>query len=196
MGIVFDDDSPQEIGDFTVRGQKAGTLTSIDFSHFLQKNIAIAYINKKFRAPDTRINLEIAESSFKATVILLPFYIRQSDIEEAEILYHKAVEIFSKSNNSDDLTVEELLRKAIQKNPNMADAYEALGVVLSRYERFDEAIELMKQLKEINPEEVMAYSNLSLYYMKKGMIQEAEDEKAAADSSGVQESGQGKKDKN
>jgi tetratricopeptide (TPR) repeat protein len=51
----------------------------------------------------------------------------------------------------------------------------------------------MKQLKEINPDEVMAYSNLSLYYMKKGMIQEAEDEKAAATAAGFKKAAKERK---
>ena len=180
MGIVFDDKSPAVAGDFTVRGQKGGILTSIVYSPSLKKHIALAYINKKYRAPGTRMNLEVEGESYKSTTNLLPFYQLKSEIEEAEDLYYKAMDLFKDSSEEDDIKAEPILREAIRKNPKMADAYEALGVILSRHERFDEAIALMKQLKEINPDQVMAYSNLSLYYMKKGMITEAEDEKAAA----------------
>ena len=180
MGIVFDDNAPETPADFQVRGQKAGTLTSICFSEHLQKYIALAYVNRNFRNPGNRINLETEEGVYKAQVDYLPFYQRKSEIEEAKTLYHEAMELFSDTKQNQDHLVEPLLRDAIRKNPKMADAYETLGVLLSRHERFDEAIELMKKLKEINPDEVMAYSNLSLFYMKKGMIQEAEDEKAAA----------------
>ena len=195
MGIIYEDEVPELKGEFFVRGQKGGRITTTVYSPFLDKYISFAYVNKKFRAPDQRINLEIAESSLKSRVVLLPFYIRQSELNDAMDLYHQAVEVFSESNNSNDITVEKLLRKAILKNPNMADAYEALGVVLSRQERYDEAIELMKQLKQINPEEVMAYSNLSLYYMKKGMIQEAEDEKAAATAAGFKKAAKERKER-
>jgi len=180
MGIVFDGEAPKALGDFQVRGQKAGRITSICYSEHLKAPIGLAYVAKAFRTPGTRINLEAEEGVFKAKVVYLPFYQRKSEIEEAESLYHEALEIFSESHDDQDELVEPLLREAIRKNPKMADAYETLGVLLSRHERFDEAIELMKRLKEINPDEVMAYSNLSLFYMKKGMIQEAEDEKAAA----------------
>ena len=180
MGIVFDDCAPKEATEFSVRGQKAGRMTSICFSQSQEKVIALAYVNRNYRTPGNRINLETEEGSFKAQVVYLPFYQRKSEIEEAENLYHQALEVFSASGDDQDEIVEPMLKDAIRKNPKMADAYETLGVLLSRHERYDEAIEIMKRLKEINPDEVMAYSNLSLFYMKKGMIQEAEDEKAAA----------------
>ncbi|HIA10593.1 MAG TPA: aminomethyltransferase, partial [Flavobacteriales bacterium] len=44
----------------------------------------------------------------------------------------------------------------------------------------DEAISLMKRLVEINPEEIMAHSNLSVYYMQQGRIEDAEREKGEA----------------
>ncbi|MCM8534972.1 MAG: tetratricopeptide repeat protein [Lentisphaeraceae bacterium] len=180
MGVVFDDVAPEEVGDFTVRGQKAGILKSIVYSPNLEKFVALAYVNKQYRKPGTRFNLEIADQSFKASSSLLPFYQCKSDVEEAEDLYFQAMDLFKNSSEAEDIKAEPLLKKAIQKDPKLADAYETLGVILSRHERYDEAIAIMKQLKEINPEQVMAYSNLSLYYMKKGMIEEAEDEKAAA----------------
>jgi aminomethyltransferase len=89
-GIIFEDDTPQEIGEFSVRGQKAGRITTTLHSPLLNKYISFAYISKKFRTPGQRINLEIAESSLKSRVVLLPFYIRQSELEEALNLYHQA----------------------------------------------------------------------------------------------------------
>ena len=53
----------------------------------------------------------------------------------------------------------------------------------------------MKQLKEIKPDEIMAYSNLSLYFMKKGMITEAEEEKAAATALGFKKAAQERKER-
>jgi folate-binding protein YgfZ len=180
MGIVFDEEAPEDLGDFSVRGQKGGLLTSLSYSPALEKTVALAYVNKKHRAPGTRINLEINDQVYKATVSLLPFYQLKSELEEAEELYYRAMDLFKVSSSQEDIQAEPLLKQAIRKNPKLADAYEVLGVILSRHERYDEAIALMKQLKDINPEEVMAYSNLSLYYMKKGMIPEAEEEKASA----------------
>ena len=180
MGIVFEEEAPQKPSDFSIRGQKAGFITSVCFSEHKKNYVALAYIGRNFRTPGSRMNVETEEGTFKAQVVYLPFYQRKSEIEEADELYHKALAIFSETQDDQDEVVEPMLREAIRKNPKMADAYETLGVLLSRHERYDEAIELMKTLKELSPDTVMAYSNLSLFYMKKGMIQEAEDEKAAA----------------
>ena len=91
----------------------------------------MAYINKKYRAPQTRMNLEIDDKNFKATTALLPFYQLRSEIEEAEELYYKAMDLFKDSSEEDDIKAEPILRQAIRKNPKMADAYETLGVILS-----------------------------------------------------------------
>ena len=195
MGLVFDDQCPKEPQEFSVRGQKAGVITSLCFSEYKGKAVALAYIGRNFRTPGMRVNVETEEGTFKCEVTYLPFYQRVSEIEEAEEIYHKALDIFSESSDDQDELVEPMLREAIRKNPKMADAYETLGVLLSRHERFDEAIELMKKLKEMSPDTVMAYSNLSLFYMKKGMIQEAEEEKAAATAASFKLAAKERKDR-
>ncbi|MZH45581.1 MAG: tetratricopeptide repeat protein, partial [Nitrospinae bacterium] len=70
--------------------------------------------------------------------------------------------------------------ESIVLDPKNAEAYEALGVFLSKQNKLDEAIALMKRLAEINPQEIMAHTNLSVYYMQQGRIEEAEKEKAEA----------------
>ncbi len=64
--------------------------------------------------------------------------------------------------------------------PDFLETYESLAVVYSKLGRLDEAIDLMKRLAEKDPESLMAHVNLSVFYMKKGMKDEAEVEKAKA----------------
>ena len=42
--------------------------------------------------------------------------------------------------------------------------------------RLDEAIEASKKIAEIDPDDVLAHTSLSVLYQKKGMVPEAEDE--------------------
>jgi tetratricopeptide (TPR) repeat protein len=63
---------------------------------------------------------------------------------------------------------------------SLADAYESLGVMLGREEKFQEAIEWMDKLLIVNPQSVMAHTNKSLYLMRLGKIEEAEAEKSLA----------------
>lgn len=72
------------------------------------------------------------------------------------------------------------MREAIELNPTFADAYEALGVILSRHEQYDEAIALMQKLEALDPESIMAHANLSVFYMQQGNKELAEEEKAKA----------------
>jgi predicted Zn-dependent protease len=70
--------------------------------------------------------------------------------------------------------------EAILLAPEFEDAYEALGVILHRHHRVDDAIHFMTKLAALNPNCVMAHTNLSVFYVSQGRIQEAEDEKALA----------------
>jgi tetratricopeptide (TPR) repeat protein len=72
------------------------------------------------------------------------------------------------------------LQRCLVYDPTMADAYEALGVILSRQQRYPEAIALMEQLLTLEPERHMAHTNLSIYYMHLGDKDRAEEEKAKA----------------
>jgi tetratricopeptide (TPR) repeat protein len=68
----------------------------------------------------------------------------------------------------------------LELNPLFVDAYESLGVILSRHEQYDEAIALMHKLQSLQPDSVMAHTNLSVYYMQLGDKERAEEEKAIA----------------
>jgi Flp pilus assembly protein TadD len=48
--------------------------------------------------------------------------------------------------------------------------------VLQDLERYDEAIEVAKKLAQLNDEDILAHTSLSILYQKKGMIPEAEAE--------------------
>ena len=53
-------------------------------------------------------------------------------------------------------------------------------MILGRHGRYEEAIELMRRLLEVDPLSVMAHTNLSLYYNQQGRIEDAEREAAEA----------------
>ncbi len=92
----------------------------------------------------------------------------------------EALEIFAQAqnNNSDLDPAIELLKKAIKENPKNEDAYESFGVMLAKQEKFQEAIKVMQELEMMNPKNQMALMNLSIFYMKIGDKESAEDYKA------------------
>lgn len=100
-----------------------------------------------------------------------------SSAEKAQELYFAGTDAF---RDDDLLNAEKYLRQAIELDPKLADAYESLGVMLGRQERFPEAIELMDQLTTVDPAAVLAHTNKSLYLMRLGKIDEAEEQKSLA----------------
>ncbi len=92
-------------------------------------------------------------------------------------LYHTALESF-RANRLDEASA--LLSKVIELSPQHEDAYEALSVLLYNQKRYDEAIPVIKKWITVNPDAIMAHTNLSRCYVAKGMIMEAEHEQAEA----------------
>jgi tetratricopeptide (TPR) repeat protein len=91
----------------------------------------------------------------------------------------------------------EVYQKALQEDPNYADALHALAMVYANQDKLDEAIEVGKKLIEAAPEDELAHTSLSIFYQRKGMIAEAEQIAAKARTLGwkrqIQERKEGEK---
>lgn len=92
-------------------------------------------------------------------------------------LYDEALQDYK---NSDLESASQKLQKILESDAKFEDAYEALSVILFNQKRYDDAILLLKKWMEINPDALMAHTNLSRCYVAKGMIAEAEHEQAEA----------------
>ncbi len=179
MGLIIEGESlPLLDSEIVFDSKKLGVIKSSIFSYSLQKNIALAYIQKDHRSPDIDFDVIIDNKSYKIRTCLLPFYQPQTRKDHSKILQDKALKLYQEQDDLDQPVA--LLREAIELDPKNATAYEALGVFLSKQNKLDEAISLMKRLVEIDPEEIMAHSNLSVYYMQQGRIEDAEREKGEA----------------
>ena len=98
-------------------------------------------------------------------------------MEEAERLYHQALELFRSGNLNQAIA---RLEQSLALKAEFPDALEALGVCYSKADRLDDAIETTKRLAKVSPNHIMAHANLSRFYVQKGMILEAEHEQAEA----------------
>jgi folate-binding protein YgfZ len=158
-----------------VSGQEAAVVYSNCFCRRLGKVLALAFVKKDMRAVDTIIKGTIDGQAVEAKVTILPFVEAQDVHLRAVSLYEKALALFAKEDPNSAI---ELLKEAIVLDPSFEDAYEALGVILSKHEQIDEAIEWMERLSSLNPDSVMAHANLSVFYLEKGDKDKAEIEKA------------------
>lgn len=171
IGLIFEDNVPPYNSEIIINGKNQGTIKSSCYSYFFDKNIALAYLHKDFRIPDEKLVFESNGIIYNTKVSLLPFYKKISKDEKAKFFYDQALNVFAENKENEAI---ELLNKAIELKNDFSDAYESLGVILSRVEKYDEAIEVMTKLTEISPNEPMARTNLSVFYMKKGDKDEAE----------------------
>lgn len=88
-----------------------------------------------------------------------------------EDYYHLGMDLFAEDKLDEAI---EAYQKALQEDSNYADALHALAMVYASHDRLDEAIEVGKKLIEVAPEDELAYTSLSIFYQRKGMIAEAE----------------------
>lgn len=88
-----------------------------------------------------------------------------------EDLYNQGMEHFAQDQL--DEAVEAYLR-ALQDDPNYADALHALAMTYAHQEKIDQAIEVGERLIEAAPDDELAYTSLSIFYQQKGLIAEAE----------------------
>lgn len=101
--------------------------------------------------------------------------------ERSQSYLDEALEIFAKADSQESTQLDpaiDLLRKALKENPRNEDAIESLGVMLAKQAKYQEAIMVMHQLEMINPNNQMAQMNLSIFYMKIGDKESAEEHKA------------------
>ena len=132
---------------------------------------------RDFRVVGRELDLLIESTLIKAIVIDFPFYRNFTREEIALELYHLGINSFQSNELSDAISY---MQRAILFDSKLADAYETMGVILGRSEKYQEAIEWMDKLILVNPKSVMAHTNKSLYFMKLGKIEEAESEKSLA----------------
>ena len=190
MGLQFDLGAqlPEPGSDIVADKKKIGRITSVASSPTLDAPIALAYLGRDHRVPDATIafNTEHSNTEHTARVVVLPFYAPPDRADRALALYDEALTRFQEDLDDADASAIPLLKEAILLQPAFEDAYEVLGVILNRHQRVDEAIHYMKVLERLNPDCLMAHTNLSVFYVAKGMIDEAEQEKAKAAVLGIQ----------
>jgi adenylate cyclase len=73
-----------------------------------------------------------------------------------------------------------LYRQAIEADPALGIAWNALSIALARQGDLDGAIEAAHKLIELEPDDPLSHTNLSRFLQQKGDIPEAEAEMAKA----------------
>jgi tetratricopeptide (TPR) repeat protein len=85
--------------------------------------------------------------------------------------YNEGMEFFAQDKLDEAIAA---YQRALEEDPNYADALHALAMTYAHQDKLDEAIEVAKRLIEAAPDHELAHTSLSIFYQRKGMIAEAE----------------------
>ncbi len=85
--------------------------------------------------------------------------------------YNRGMEFYAEDKMGEAV---EAYQKALEEDSNYSDALHALAMADASSDKLDEAIEVGMKLIEVSPEDELAYTILSIFYQRKGMIAEAE----------------------
>jgi tetratricopeptide (TPR) repeat protein len=95
----------------------------------------------------------------------------------AESHYYAALDLMAEGNLEEAVAA---YQKSLAADPAFTEAMHGLARALQDLRRYDDAIEVALKIAELDPNDVLAHTSLSVLYQKKGMIPEAEAEGAKA----------------
>ena len=173
-GLLFPDlkNCPAVDSEITIDGKVVGVTKSAVFSKTFNAVISLAYLDKAHRVPGKTLAIQLNGKPVSTLVSTLPF-----STDRAAILREEALRLFSVGKESEAVTK---LREALAIREDI-ETCEALGVILGRDENtLDEAMQMMDKVLALDADHVMAHTNLSIYWLKKGNKDKAEEEKAKA----------------
>src|SRR5260370_37835525 len=93
--------------------------------------------------------------------------------QTAEEHFYTALDFFAQGKHNE--AIKEY-RAVIDADPTYTDALHGLARIYQDLDRYDEAIAIAQKLADLDPDDVLPHTSLSILFQKKGMIAEAEAE--------------------
>jgi tetratricopeptide (TPR) repeat protein len=98
-------------------------------------------------------------------------------MSDARALYREGFRHFAENRIDEAIDCYE---RAVEAEPGLALAWSGLSITRKRKGDLDGAIAAGLRIVALEPEDPLAHTNLSILYQAKGLIEQAEDEKALA----------------
>jgi tetratricopeptide (TPR) repeat protein len=92
---------------------------------------------------------------------------------QAEDHYYAALDLYADGNHAEAIAE---YQRAIALDPTFTDAMHGLSRAHQDLDQLDEAIAVANRIAEIDANDILAHTSLSILYQKKGMVPEAESE--------------------
>ena len=91
--------------------------------------------------------------------------------QQAEDHYYAALDLFAEGKQQQAIAEYE---KCLQLDSCHSEALHGLARAYQDVNRLDDSIRISNRLVELDPDDILAHTSLSIAYQKKGMIPEAE----------------------
>jgi Flp pilus assembly protein TadD len=114
-----------------------------------------------------------ADATIRLPVGDLPLMAENNTRQTAEDHYYAALDMVADGEKESALAE---YQKAVAIDPTFTEAMHGLAKVLQDLNQLDEAIVVANRITELDPDDILAHTSLSVIYQKKGMIPEAEAE--------------------
>jgi len=92
-------------------------------------------------------------------------------------LYKKALGLFGEGKHAEAIVAYD---EALELRPDWEEALHGKAMALYKAERLDDAVAVGQRIVELNPDDAFAHTSLSIFFQRKGLIEEAEKEAAKA----------------
>jgi tetratricopeptide (TPR) repeat protein len=102
---------------------------------------------------------------------------REAARQLAEDSYYSALDHYAEGRLTEAIAE---YQAAIASDPTFVDAMHGLARAFQDNQEFDRAIEVANRIVDLDPDDVLAHTSLSILYQRKGMVAEAEAEGAKA----------------
>jgi Flp pilus assembly protein TadD len=91
--------------------------------------------------------------------------------------YQEGMKCFAQQQHA---AAVEAFRRALELSPDNTEVLHGLAMTLMHSGELDEAIATGNRIVELDPQDAFAHTSLSMFYQRKGLIPEAEEEAAKA----------------
>ncbi len=96
-----------------------------------------------------------------------------ADRQQAEDHYYRALDLVAEGDQAKALAEYDL---SLTADPSFTEAMHGKARALQDLNRLDEAIAVAQKIAQLDPDDILAHTSLSVLFQKKGMIPEAEAE--------------------
>lgn len=156
----------------------------------LDDEVSLVSVSRKFAVKNRPLPIRNNDND-SLVPEYLPLFKKKNRVELSQEIFEFGTEVFK----YDEENASRWFERAVAIDPQNQDACESLGVCLGRMGLYEKGISIMDDLLKINPDSVMAHTNKSLFLMKLGKIEEAEEEKSLATVAGFKQFGNEAKEK-